>query len=831
MNEEHAMATLLTALAGQPNCGKSTIFNMLTGARQHVANYPGVTVEKKSGSFVCGETRVELVDLPGTYSLASWSPEEMAARQFILDENPDLIVAVLDASTLEKSLYLCLQLLEMQRPLMAALNMTDVAEKRGIHVDVEALSQTLGVPVIRTQASRGIGRRELYDAITGGKGVPGKGDFVQYGELEAVIGTIAKKLPEDGGRGYPIRWLAIKLLEGDALAGEILAGLEGGKEMARFIEEQRESWQRGHDEDMVRHIANARLARAREIAAACTRREEFVRSVTERVDAVVCHKVLGPIILVGILFIFYQASVTLGNYLAAQAWPIWGRLETLAAAILPQQGFLEDPLLTSLGNWIVKSITAVLNYLPIFVIMFALVAILEDSGYMARIAFILDRVFHRFGLHGQSTLPLILGGVYVGGCAIPGVIATRAIPDERARMATIMIVPMMNCLAKVPLYLLLVGAFFSDHAGWAMFFIGTVTLLMGLIVAKILSLTLLRGRKPAPFIIELPIYHMPSVYGVARQTFDRIWMFLRKIGSVVVAVAVIIFVLISFPNLSDERLAHYEQQRKALEQQFMAAVEKTSFAGQLSSDDIVPLLLYQEALREEKRGLSQDEANAVNTRALKENSVYAAIALRQGKDGKALAGALRKIDGKRKTLRREMRQERFEDSFLGRAGKALEGVTAGAGFTWRINVALLSALAAKENSAATLGAIYGLDGVSIGEGMASVSGFTPLHALALMLFMSLYPPCVPAAIMVKTQTFSTRWMIFSILFQMSVGLMVATLVFSGGTWIGLSGFEAMWAYYGLCLCLLLVLAIIPERGMADEPHIRVYKEVSPTQPQ
>lgn len=654
---------------------------------------------KKSGSFVRGETRVELVDLPRTYSLASWSPEEMAARQFILDEDTDLIVAVLDASTLEKSLYLCLQLLEMQRPLMAALNMTDVAEKRGIHVDVEALSQTLGVPVIRTRASRGIGRRELYDAITGGKGVPGKGDFVQYGELEAVIGTIAKKLPEDGGRGYPIRWLAIKLLEGDALAGEILAGLEGGKEMARFIEEQRESWQRGYDEDM------------------------------------------------------------------------------------------------------------------------------------ARIAFILDRVFHRFGLHGQSTLPLILGGVYVGGCAIPGVIATRAIPDERARMATIMIVPMMNCLAKVPLYLLLVGAFFSDHAGWAMFFIGTVTLLMGLIVAKILSLTLLRGRKPAPFIIELPIYHMPSVYGVARQTFDRIWMFLQKIGSVVVAVAVIIFVLISFPNLSDERLAHYEQQRKALEQQFMAAVEKTSFAGQLTPDDIVPLLLYQEALREEKRGLSQDEANAVNTRALKENSVYAAIALRQGKDGKALAGALRKIDGKRKTLRREMRQERFEDSFLGRAGKALEGVTAGAGFTWRINVALLSALAAKENSAATLGAIYGLDGVSIGEGMASVSGFTPLHALALMLFMSLYPPCVPAAIMVKTQTFSTRWMIFSILFQMSVGLMVATLVFSGGTWLGLSGFEAMWAYYGLCLCLLLVLATIPERDMADEPHIRVYKEVSPTQPQ
>lgn len=756
------MEQILTVLAGQPNCGKSTIFNMLTGARQYVANYPGVTVEKKAGSFVCGDTRVELVDLPGTYSLASWSPEEMAARQFIVEEDPAQIVAVLDASTLEKSLYLCLQLLEMRRPTLAVLNMMDVAAKRGIRVDADALSQALGIPVIRAQASKGIGKQELYSAIAARHGRSGSAEIVDYGELETDIREISRLLPRQGVKGYPSRWFAIKLLEQDSLAEGLLASVdtEDGR-IAALTRQCRESWATRHGEDMVRSIAHARFAQARDIAARCSERLEFVTSVTEKVDAVLCHRFWGPLILLGILFVFYQASVTLGNYLAAQVWPVWGKLEVWAAAVLPQQGFLEDPVLTALGLWIVKSITAVLNYLPIFVIMFALVAILEDSGYMARIAFILDRIFHRFGLHGQSTLPLILGGVYVGGCAIPGVIATRAIPDERARMATILIVPMMNCLAKVPLYLLLVGAFFSSHAGWAMFFIGTVTLLMGLIVAKILSLTLLRGHNPAPFIIELPIYHMPSVYGVIRQTVDRIWMFLRKIGSVVVAVAVIIFALINFPDLPAERLAHYEGQQKALEQAFLAAVDKTSFKGRLEAADIVPLLLYQEDLRERKRGLTQAEANAVNQAALEENPVYAAVALRQGKDGKLLAGELRKIDGKRKTLRREIRQERFEDSFLGRAGKALESVTAGAGFTWRINVALLSALAAKENSAATLGAIYGLDGMSIGEGMASVSGFTPLHALALMLFMALYPPCVPAAIMVKTQTLSTRWMLFS----------------------------------------------------------------------
>ena len=801
----------LTVLAGQPNCGKSTIFNMLTGARQYVANYPGVTVEKKAGSFIRKDIRVELVDLPGTYSLASWSAEEVAARRFIVEEKPDQIVAVLDASTLEKSLYLCLQLLEMQRPTLAALNMLDVADKRGIQVNAEALASALGIPVIPIQASRGRGKQALCDAIADCAGVAGKGDCVHYGDLEPVIEDLVRRLPPEGVQGYPARWFAIKLLEKDELATDLLATIDAGGRLAELLRELGEDWERRYDKTLTQHIAHARFARAREIASTCVRRKAFITSTTEKVDAVVCHKIWGPIILIAILFVFYQASVTLGNYLAAQIWPVWGKLELLAATILPQPGFLEDSLLTSLGVWVVKSITAVLNYLPIFVIMFALVAILEDSGYMARIAFILDRIFHRFGLHGQSTLPLILGGVYVGGCAIPGVIATRAIPDERARMATILIVPMMNCLAKVPLYLLLVGAFFSSHAGWAMFFIGTVTLLMGLIVAKILSLTLLRGRKPAPFIIELPIYHRPSVYGVIRHTLDRIWMFLRKIGSVVVAVAVIIFVLISFPNLPVERLAYYENQQTALERQFMTAVEKSAYKGQLEASDIVPLLLYQESLREQKRGLTQEEANTVNARALEKNPVYAAIALRQGKDGKALAGVLRQIDGKRKTLRREMRQERFEDSFLGRAGKALESVTAGAGFTWRINVALLSALAAKENSAATLGAIYGLDGSSVGKGMAEVSGFTPLHALALMLFMALYPPCVPAAIMVRTQTFSTRWMVFSIFFQMSIGLLVATLVFTGGSWLGLSGVQAMWAYYGLCLGLLLLLALIPEK--------------------
>ena len=818
------MQHTLAVLAGQPNCGKSTIFNMLTGARQHVANYPGVTVEKKAGAFAMGQSKVSLIDLPGTYSLTSYSPEEKAARQFIMDERPHLLVSVLEASSLEKSLYLCLQLLEMGRPVLTVLNMLDVAKKRGITVDAKRLSALLGVPVIETQASKNMGKAELRKAIAERRGVALSGRVVDYGELEPDIQELSGALADNGKEGFSKRWIAVKLLEDPALARNFIADMPNGRRILQRAEELRERICKKKGEDISRLITMARSARAHDIAGQCSRRAPFVRSVTEKVDAVLCNRILGPIFLIAVLFVFYHASVTLGNCLASRAWPIWANLEAWFAALLPQQGFLEDPLLTSLGVWVVKSVTSVLYHLPIFIIMFALVAILEDSGYMARIAFILDRIFNRFGLHGQSTLPLILGGIYVGGCAIPGVIATRAIPDEKARLATILIVPMMNCLAKVPLYLLLISAFFNAYAGWAMFFMGTVTLLMGLITAKILSLTALRRLPSAPFLIELPIYHVPSPLGVARQTLDRIWMFLRKIGSVVLTVSIIVFVLVTFPNLPEERRSIYDQQADALKKEFMTAARATAFKNQLAEHDIVPLLLFQERLRNAKRGLTQSEANSINRQALQRHPVYAAIALRQGADGKTLAAALRKLEGARKTLRRELRQERLENSLLGRAGKALEGATAGAGFTWRINVALLSALAAKENSAATLGALYGLDGAGVGRGMTELSGFTSLHALALMLFMALCPPCLAAAMMVKTQSASTKWMLFSIIFQMGVGLAVATLVFSGGTLLGLTGFEAMWAFYGLCLLLLLVMAAIPVPGSEHEPEMQKHTQ-------
>ncbi len=806
------MKEVLAVLAGQPNCGKSTLFNMLTGARQYVANYPGVTVEKKSGVFNEADAKIELVDLPGSYSLSSYSPEEIVTREFIIESNPDVLISVLDASTLEKSLYLSLQLMEIGRPTLVAMNMLDVAKKRHVKVDASALEQALGVPVIPVQASANKGRAELRTAVATCKGIIPHENIVNYGMLEEHIENLVKTIEKNNTTlSFPARWLAIKLLEGDGFAVSFSEKLQDSEKILQCAVEERQKALSKTDDELPRVIAVARYKKARSIAEMCSQREEFIHSTTEKIDDILCHRFWGPLCLMAILYVFYEASVTFGNYVAAEVWPVWGTLEMWVAAILPAEGFLYDPIITAMGTWVVKSLTAVLNYLPIFAIMFALVAILEDSGYMARIAFILDKLLHRFGLHGQSTLPLVLGGVYVGGCAIPGIIATKAIPNEKARLATILIVPMMNCLAKVPLYLLLISAFFAANAGGAMFFMATITLLMGLIVSKIFSLTVLRGKPSAPFIIELPIYHRPSVSGVLRQTFDRIVMFLYRIGSVVLAVSVIVFVLISFPSLSSDRESFYTKEAENIVAKFLASVEKSSFAGKIEEKDIMPLIAFQADLRDAKRGVTQEKANKINAVALEKHPVYAAIVLRKGADGKALASALRRLESERKTVRRHMKQEIFESSFLGRAGKALEGVTSGAGFSWRINVALLSALAAKENSAATLGAIYGLEGQSVGEGMSDISGFTPLHALALMLFMSLYPPCLPAAIMVKVQAGNVKWMIFSILFQITIGLSVATFVFSVGSFLELTGWQAMWSFYALCVGIFLLLSLIPMR--------------------
>ncbi len=813
----------LVALAGQPNSGKSTVFNAVTGAHQHVANYPGVTVEKMAGSYRLDGAKFEVMDLPGTYSLTSYSPEERVSRDFLLHEKPSVVVNVVDASNLKRHLYLTFQLLEMEVPVIIDLNMMDVAERRDININTQELGRLLGVPVVPTAMRAGRGRDELFSSIAevAGSRRTAKTLNIDYGPMEPLLREIQDRLSgiSKSPGEYPLRWLAIKLMEGDSEAREVVRrSFSNPEECLNLVDKKRTQFESEHEEMPERHIAYHRYQAADTISRACIRPKPGTeRPLSDKVDRFVCNRFLGPAILVGVIYLLYYLSIVQGYNLTNYTWPLLAKIRGLTEALTPSPGFIEIPLIRSFALWFVDSINALLNYIPIFFILFGLIAILEDSGYMPRMAFMLDRLFSRFGLHGQSTLPMVLGGIYVGGCAVPGVMSCKGIPDERSRLATILIIPMLNCLAKVPLYVLMINIYFAGHKGLAMFFISTISLLMVLPMAKLLTLTVLKKKPTAPFIMEMPPYHIPTIRGVLGRAVERVWLFVRKIITIVAAVAVIIFVLLQFPGLSKDRMAHYHGEKDAAIASFFEKISGTPFAEKLQGEHLMALVLYWDEYKGAKMmARGKDALASVDAEFEKKNALFFRV-VNPGKDNaaKKVNREFKALFKERQQLLRGIKKEKIDNSFLGRIGRAIEPVTRWAGFSWRVNVALLSAFAAKESSVATLGALYdqGETGdQSLEKRMAEgETGFTPLHALALMLFMVLYPPCIATTIMVKIQSGSIKWMLFSMIYPMALGLMVAVLVFAGGTALGLTGLQAMFAFYGLALTATIATGLIRNR--------------------
>lgn len=810
----------LVALAGQPNCGKSTLFNSLTGASQHVANYPGVTVEKMSGAYRYEGMKAEVVDLPGTYSLTSYSLEERVSRDFLVHDKPSVVVNVMDASNLKRNLYLTFQLLEMEIPVILNLNMMDVARGRGIDIDTTELSSRLGTLVVPTTIKTGKGKNDLLKSIQSASRPEQNYEplRIDYGPMEPFLSKVQEMLSESGDPSYPLRWLSVKLMEGDTEARKLIEKQRSNaNELLEFVEKQRGNFESQNEERSERHIAFSRYLAADTISKYC------VRTVTgptvplsDKVDSVLCNRYLGPVILLGVIWLLYELSIVQGYKLTTYTWPFLAQLRELTAFIMPDPGFVWEPLIRSFSLWFVDSINALLNYIPIFFILFGLIAILEDIGYMPRMAFILDRLFRRFGLHGQSTLPMVLGGVFVGGCAVPGIMSTKGIPDERARFATILIIPMLNCLAKTPLYILMINNYFPDHKGLAMVFIATITLLMALAIAKILTITLLKGKETAPFIMEMPPYHLPTIRGVVGRAVERVWLYIKKIVTVVAAVAVILFVLLQFPGLNKERRAHYEAMANNARVAFCKKIKGNAYAAQIQEDKLMDLVLYAGDYKNARMGVKKKEkAKAIDMKFAEKNPLFFKfIKPKKDKDARKVNRALKKLISARKKILRGIKKEKIDNSYLGVMGRWIEPATQWAGFNWRVNVALLSAFAAKESSVATLGALYQQD-----EGSESLekrmkekeSGFTSLHALALMLFMALYPPCIAAAIMIKVQTGSANWMLFSMIIPTILGLSVASLVFTGGTLFNLSGLQAMFIFYGLALTATIGTGLIKNK--------------------
>ncbi len=821
-------ATYAIALAGQQNCGKSTLFNLLTGLRQHIANYPGVTVDKKAGVYAYNGKHYAVTDLPGAYSLATFSPEELVTRNALVHDRPDVVVNVIDATNLRRSLPLTFQILELGFKVVVALNMMDAAKKRGLEIDIEALSRRLGARVVPVVGRSGKGGEELRAAIAEAAAEPpATPATLNYGPLEEAVADIHARLAADARTNdITARWRAVKLIEDDDETHDALSGLLGGEATA-IVEAAagaRSGFEEKHGLSAGDHISATRDRHAASILEEClTDTKAGHVPVSERVDRLVLNRFLAPVFLIGTVWAIYQLSIVQGYELTKVTWPILAGFRNIAADILPDAGFLVDPQVRALGLWIVDSVNTLLNYVPIFLILFALIAILEDTGYMARIAFILDRILHRFGLHGASTLPYILGGVFAGGCAVPGVMATKGIPDSRARMATILTVPFMNCMAKIPLYTLLINIYFAEAKGLMLFYLSTITVVVALLVARLLTGTVLRGEQTAPFVMELPAYHLPTVSGVARRAFDRTWLYIKKVGTVVVAIAVVIFVLLQFPGVSKESAAGYRAQAEAATAEFYAALEGNPYLAAVEDPAaLISLVNVQATYKARRLNASSKEAAKKLDDGVRENyPEFVPFVLRdRDPNAKAAFNALRKLGNTRSTLRREMRSERIETSFLGMIGRSLEPVTQYANFDWKINIALLASFAARESSVATLGVLFDQEegeNATLEERMGeqqAEEGRGPLSAMVLMLFFALYPPCLATVIMVRVQTQSTGWMTFSIIFPTLLGLVVASAVYTSAAALGLSGLQTMTAVYLAAVALLLLVAL-PKPWLPD----------------
>ena len=553
--------SLVVALAGNPNSGKTTLFNQLTGARQHVGNYPGVTVEKKEGTCLRGNAEFHVVDLPGTYSLTAYSQEERVARNFIIEEKPDVVVDVIDASNLERNLYLAVQLMELGVPVVLAFNMSDVAKVRGFQFDLAEMSRLLGAPIVETVGSRGTGLDELVAAAAAAARRPAPPPpAIRYGaDLEQAIERLQAKLegqlPRADARER--RWTALKLLENDAeVAGRVASG-----DVHRLVraEQERLSALLGDSPEML--IADARYGF---ISGLC---QETVRSTVEtrhtasdRIDEIVIHRVWGLPIFLGLMYVVFWLTFTVGTPPMDWIDAAFGWLGETVAGFWPKGS--ASPLQSLLVDGVIAGVGGVLIFLPNILLLFLAIAILEDSGYLARAAFIMDRLMHKIGLHGKSFIPMLTGL----GCSIPAIRATRTLESRRDRRTTMLVVPRVSCGARLPIYALIIPAFFPEAWRAPMLWLIYVSgIALAILCAKLLRATLFKGES-VPFVMELPPYRLPTLKGIWIHMWDRGGAYLKKAGTVILAISVVLWALTSFPKLGsvDESLPAEEQQAAEL---------------------------------------------------------------------------------------------------------------------------------------------------------------------------------------------------------------------------------------------------------------------------
>ena len=739
------------ALAGNPNCGKTSIFNNMTGSRQHVGNYAGVTVEKKVGEAKIDGHDIEIIDLPGTYSLTARSLDELAARNVIINENPELIANVVDASNLERNLYLTAQLIELEQPLLLVLNMVDVAKEMGLKFNNKKLEELTGSTVVETigRSNKGTeGALRGIVKVSKERKIPNV--RVNYGDvLEPAIAELEAEVAKlDTGR-YPHRWVAIKLLEQDTDILEKVQELDKSGTVLSKAEALRTELNKSVDMDIVFQEYRHRFAvdvfnNVLEVV------PEHKDTKSDNIDKILTNRWLGIPIFLCIMWVMFYLVINVAEY--PKGW-----LESAFKLLTDYIGAnLEDGLLKSLLNdGIIGGVGAVISFIPHIVLLFVSISFLEDTGYMARAAFVIDRVMRGVGLHGKSFIPMLLGF----GCNVPSIMGARILDNPRDRMITILVSPFMSCSARLPVYTLLAAALFPpEDAPTILLGIYTLGIVVAVVTAKVLRTYVFKGEAE-PFVMEMPPYHMPTLRSVGIHMWERSVMYLKKAGTFILAASILIWFLTSFPQdveYSQDYDAAKAEVTAMHEQKATTILDEAQLANDGDKDKVSEIYDQMLALDEEHKDDPKDP-NAEEPayfEGLKSEELY------------PVAWSLyvnhQEEDDEVKALDLKQGQEKIEQSYAAQFGHFIEPVMAPLGFSWRVNIAVIAAVAAKEVMVSTLGTIYAIeasedDSTSLQEYLTNDPEFTPSIGLGLMVFALLYLPCLATMAVLKRETDSWKW--------------------------------------------------------------------------
>ena len=688
---EKRRKVIKVALVGNPNCGKTSLFNMASGSHEHVGNYSGVTVDAKEGTFDHGGYHFVIVDLPGTYSLSAYSPEELYVRRNLIEEMPDVVVNVVDSSNLQRNLYLTTQLIDMNLRVVMALNMYDELAVKGDSLDIRQLGYLLGMPVVPTVSRTGKGLDDLFDTVVqiyeNADPHIARHIHINHGaELESSIGRIKKLIKKntDIRHKYSTRYLSIKYLESDKEIEAVVEKLPNRDEIiaARFNEQKRMSELLGSSLESA--LVDAKYSFIQGALAETYEPNKGKRrkhTLTDRIDALVTNKWLAFPIFFFLLYLVFSGTFVLGEY--PMQWIEWfvAKFSSFMASAIPE-GWLKDLVI----DGVIGGVGSVLVFLPNILLLYLFISLLEDTGYMARAAFIMDKLMHKIGLHGKSFIPMIMGF----GCNVPAIMATRTIESHKSRLITMLIVPLMSCAGRMPVYILIAGAFFPRHAGIVLLGLYALGIILAMVGAKVMSLFL--KEDDLPFVMELPPYRVPTAKSIFRHTWEKGKEYLSKMSGIILVCSLALWFLGYFPN----------------------------------------------------------------------HDAYSSP------------------------------QEQQEHSFIGYIGKAIEPVLEPLGFNWRMGVGIVAGVGAKELVVSTLGVMYADDEPVAGEPVAEgadgtrlqralTRSVTPAGALAYMVFILLYFPCVATFIAIRNESGSWKWAIVTAVYTIVLAWIAAFITFHVAT--------------------------------------------------